>query len=158
MEDFQKEFSNRHQNLLKDLEYIDSKINTINKNIILLQSNIDRLTDLITNATDTKAKGQYFNIQSDILKTLSMYNDNMQRLLDLKFKYRTEQDDLTFKTNRFIHVELERVKSDIAKSSSAHNDVIAALTKLLSGKNVDNTQQEENKPNFNFNFTDDEQI
>lgn len=159
MREFDSEFTERHDNLVKDLEYIDLKINGINRNIISIQSNIDRLGAVISDAEDNKLRSQYYSIQNEMLKTLSMYDSNMQSLLDLRFKYRREQDDLSVKTQRFLHVELEKVKSDISRTSNTHIDVITALTKLLSGSSKsinDSTEQDKSQPMFDFSL--DEQI
>lgn len=147
MRDFDDEFNERHLNLVKDLEYLDLKINSVNRNIIFLQSNIDRITAIIDDAEDNKLRSQYYGIQNEMLKTLALYDNNMQSLLDLKHKYRKEQDDLSVKSQRFLHIELERVKSDIAKSNTSHTEVIETLTRLLSGSKAEEIK---NKPIFDF--------
>lgn len=164
MREFDSEFTERHENLVKDLEYIDLKINGIGRNITYLQTSIDRMGVIISDAEDNKLRSHYYSIQTEILKTLAMYDSNMQSLLDLKFKYRREQDDLSVKSQRFLHIELEKVKSDIAKTNSSHMEVIDALTKLLSGKvnsNSNNTSSENTTPDNKipiFDFTPDEMI
>jgi hypothetical protein len=105
-------------NLETDISHIDFRLNTINKNIVLLQSNVDRLTQIIMSSSVDKMS--LYNAQAESLRTLALYNDNYQRLLDLKFKYRTEQDDLSLKS----------FKLNADSSGTSHNELIQALSKL----------------------------
>ena len=47
-------------------------------------------------------------ILNKTLELLPLYHSNQQRFLDLKFKYRKEQDDMKYKIVRMINIELEQ--------------------------------------------------
>lgn len=147
------EFKNEFTGLFNDINHIDSRLDKINANIVLLQSNVDRVTQLILSSTSTQPqdRGKLYAIQSDILRTLALYNDNYQRLLDLKFKYRAEHDDFRLKTSKFTEIELKR---NIQEADISYNSVILALNKL-SEHVTSNTVE---TPKFQLDFDKDEEI
>lgn len=144
------EFDQEFKNFDDDISHIDDRLDGINANIVLLQTHIDRLTQLILNANN-QDRNKYYSAQSNILKTLALYNDNYQRLLELKYKYRTEQGEYKLKTRKFIEIELKRI--DQSEDSISHTQLIQSLSKLA---NSTNTQQAE--PGLNFQFDSDEEI
>lgn len=154
------EFKPEINGLNSDISHIDLRLDKINANIVLLQSNIDRITQLILSTSPVQQpqqkqqpdKSRLYSIQADILRTLALYNDNYQRLLDLKFKYRSEHNDFRFKTIRLIEVELKRNLQD---ADISYNSVILALNKL-SEQVVSNPTEVE--PKFQMNFNKDEEI
>jgi hypothetical protein len=126
---FKSEFSG----LEGDINHIDLRLDRINGNIVLLQTNVDRLTQLILQAS-SQDKSKFYSVQSDILRTLSLYNDNYQRLLELKFKYRSEHNDFKMKTTRFTEIEL---KKNLEEADVSYNTVLVALNKLSQNLNPD---------------------
>jgi hypothetical protein len=126
---FKPEFSG----LEGDINHIDLRLDRINGNIVLLQTNVDRLTQLILQAS-AQDKSKFYSVQSDILRTLSLYNDNYQRLLELKFKYRSEHNDFKMKTTRFTEIEL---KKNLEEADVSYNTVLVALNKLSQNLNPD---------------------
>lgn len=126
---FKPEFSG----LESDINHIDLRLDRINGNIVLLQTNVDRLTQLILQAS-AQDKSKFYSVQSDVLKTLALYNDNYQRLLELKFKYRSEHNDFKMKTIRFTEVEL---KKNLEEADVSYNTVLVALNKLSQNLNPD---------------------
>lgn len=147
--EFKSEFTGLHNDIL----HIDSRLDKINANIVLLQSNVDRITQLILSNTSTQPqdRGKLYAIQSDILRTLALYNDNYQRLLDLKFKYRAEHDDFRIKTSKFTEIDLKR---NIQEADISYNNVILALNKL--SEHVSTNPSE--VPKFQMDFDRDEEI
>lgn len=150
------EFKLEFSGLDKDITHIDSRLDKINANIVLLQSNIDRITQLILTANPTTQpnssqpnKNQLYSIQADILRTLALYNDNYQRLLELKFKYRSEHNDFRLKTERFNKIELVR---NLQEADVSYHNVIMALNKL--SENVTTSQSAP----FHLTFDKDEEL
>jgi hypothetical protein len=142
-----------------DIAHIDSRLDRINANIVLLQSNVDRITQLILTANPTTQpnsnqpnKSQLYSVQADILRTLALYNDNYQRLLDLKFKYRSEHNDFRLKTARFNEIELKR---NIQEADISYRSVITALNKLSEESTSTTTNS---TPRFQLNFDKDEEM
>lgn len=156
IEDFQTDLDD----LELDISHINDRLNNINKNMILLQHNIDRLTNLILHSSNAQANANqgpisqktstshYYTIQNEALKVLALYNDNYQRLLDLKFKYRSSHGEFKLKTRRFIELELKRLESG-SDNEMSYNQVLKALSTLST--TTDNTA-------LNFDFNKDEII
>ena len=92
-----------------------------------------------------------YSVQADILRTLALYNDNYQRLLDLKFKYRSEHNDFRLKTARFNEIELKR---NLQEADISYRSVITALNKL----SEETTTTTSSTPRFQLNFDKDEEM
>lgn len=152
------EFKSEFNGLDGDIAHIDSRLDKINSNIVLLQSNIDRITQLIlstrpnlqqSSGSTQPDKSKLYSIQADILRTLALYNDNYQRLLELKFKYRSEHNDFRLKTERFNKIELVR---NLQEADVSYHNVIMALNKL--SENVTTSQASP----FHLTFDKDEEL
>jgi hypothetical protein len=96
-------------------------------------------------------RGQLYSVQADVLRTLALYNDNYQRLLDLKFKYRAEHNDFRIKTVRFSEIEIKR---NLQEADISYNSVIMALSKLSDHIVTNNSPTSK----FDLNFDKDEEI
>lgn len=154
-----EEFQPDLNDLELDIDHINDRLTVINKNMILLQHNIDRMTNIILHTNNSQANSQqgtpgkssashYYTIQNDALKVLALYNDNYQRLLDLKFKYRTAHGEFKLKTRRYIEIELKRLEAG-SDNEMSYNQVLKALSNLSTTN--DNTA-------INFEFNKDEII
>lgn len=141
----EQDFKNNFENLDFDISHIDIKLDSINKNIILLQNNIDRITNLLINTKNPQDRIKIYEIQSNALKTLALFDDNYHRLLDLKYKYRTEQDDLSIKSKRLVFIELVKINKEIEDES--HIELMKKLSALSA-----------QKTDLSFDFKDDELI
>ena len=146
---FEKEFTNFDN----DVDHIDDRLDRINSNIVLLQSHIDRLTQLILSTSSNQDKNKYYSAQSNVLKTLALYNDNYQRLLELKFKYRSEQGEYKLKTKKYIEIELKRIEQLEEGESVSYNQVLQSLSKLASA-----TSDSKTSDKLDFQFNPDEEI
>lgn len=149
------EFKELKDNLKSDIDNIDARLIDISKNSNLLQSNIDRMSNIIlnTNTQQNQNLGKFYAIQTDLLKTLTGYNDNYEKLLNLKFKYRSQQNDLTLKIVRFYQLELKKLENDIQEEDVNYKSVLNSIAKLT-------TNSDDNQPvtNFDLEFEDDEKI
>jgi hypothetical protein len=151
--DFKQEFGGMDS----DISHIDYRLDKINANLVLLQSNVDRLTQMILNSSGPNQtpnqpnRGQLYSVQADVLRTLALYNDNYQRLLDLKFKYRAEHNDFRIKTVRFSEIEIKR---NLQEADISYNSVIMALSKLSDHIVTNNSPTSK----FDLNFDKDEEI
>lgn len=119
-------------NLKNDIEAIDIRLIDITKNINLLQSNIDRMTNILinTNHQQNQNMGKYYSIQSELLKTLSSYNDNYEKLLNLKFKYRSEQNNLSLRIIRLYEIEMKRVYNNLDSEEVNYKSVMNAISNM----------------------------
>lgn len=144
------EFDPQLESLKHDIDHIDFRLGTINKNIIILQTNIDGISQtLLTGNLSQTDKNKLYMIQNDLLRTLASYNDNYERLLGLKFKYRSEQDDFTLKVKRYVEIELKKINTSIEDTDVNYKDVMNALS------NFTLIQEDKSKV---FEFSDDEKI
>lgn len=129
IEQSKKEFELFKKNLENDINNIDDRLTEIKKNMVLLQSNIDRLTNFIINTSLNNSFKLYF-IQNNMLQTLSNYDSNYERLLMLKYKYRNEQSDLTLKILRFYEVELKKINSQLDNEDINYRQVMESIKNL----------------------------
>lgn len=145
-------------NLRTDIDHIDSRLIDITKNINLIQSNIDRVTNIILHFNSQQSQqqkiGTYYSIQGDLLKTLTGFNDSYEKLLNLKFRYRSEQNDLSLKTIRLYQIELRKLENDIRDDDVNYKHVLNAISKITNTEEKSNT----NNPPFELEFEDDEKI
>lgn len=117
-------FKPEQGNLDKDIIYLDLQITGIQKHIILLESTISSIEQALNNKANPNIdRSKYFNILNKTIELLALYHGNVQRFLDLKFKYRKEQGDLKFKVVRMINIELRSVE----KNTSQYSDVLDVL-------------------------------
>ena len=130
------EFEKEVSDLDFDINNINTRLDQINSNIILLQTNINRLTAIILNTSSGADKSSYYKVQSEILKTLSLFNSNYQQLLDLKFKYRTQKNEYKLKISKYFEIELKKI--DESESEVPYSNVLRALNKLASS--IDSTE------------------
>lgn len=117
-------FKPEHTNLNKDINYLDLQISGIQKHIILLESTISSIEQALNNKSNPNIdRSKYFGILNKTIELLALYHGSVSKFLDLKFKYRKEQDDLKFKVVRMINIELESAK----KNNSQYSDVLDIL-------------------------------
>jgi hypothetical protein len=117
-------FKPEHNNLDKDITYLDLQISGIQKHIILLESTVSSVEQALNNKSNPNVdRTKYFAVLNKTLELLALYHGNVQRFLDLKFKYRKEQGELKFKIVRMINIELESTK----KNNNQYSDVLEVL-------------------------------
>lgn len=138
-----------------DIKNIDIRIDKVNKNIILLQANIDRVTKLILNSNTTD-KSMFYKIQTEALKTITLLNNNYQQLLDLKFKYRTQKSEYKLKTARYIDIELKKLEQSSQSDEMSYMSVLKALNNLSA--NITTNKEEDESVGLNLDYEKDEMI
>jgi hypothetical protein len=120
-------FISENENLQQDIIQLDLQISSIQKHIITLESTIIAVEQALNNPANkgnpSFDRNKLYAILNKTLEILSMYHSNQQRFLDLKFKYRKEQDDLKYKIVRMISIELEQFN----KHSQSNMEVLETL-------------------------------
>lgn len=123
-------FTNETENLHKDINSLDFQISSIQKHVIVLESTLTAIEQALNNpANKTNPnfdRGRYYGILNKTLEILALYHSNLQRFLDLKFKYRKEQDEFKFKIVRLINIEL----AQFSKSNTSNNEILEMLKKF----------------------------
>lgn len=137
-------FSSETENLNQDISYLDMQISSIQKHIITLESTIIAVEQALNNPANKNNaafdRNKLYGVLNKTLEILSLYHSNQQRFLDLKFKYRKEQDDLKYKIVRMINIELEQFN----KHSQSNMEVLETLKNFnFSDKNNTNKLIEE---------------
>jgi hypothetical protein len=105
-------FTSELSNLNTDITYLDMQISSVQKHILALESTIAVIEQALNNPQNKNNpnfdKTKMYGVLNKTLEILSLYHSNQQRFLDLKHKYRKEQDDLKYKIVRMINIELEQ--------------------------------------------------
>jgi len=115
-------------NLKDDIVAIDIKISDLDQLILDLKNTITRTYAAIRTAKSND-KGPLYRVINSTMELMSGFYQNHQRFLELKYRYRKEQDDLTFKTAHFIQIELRKIES---QADASHFDIIEVLKKIAS--------------------------
>jgi hypothetical protein len=154
------ELEEHKNNLTFDIDNIDLRLIYITKNMNLIQSNIDRMTNIILNFKQSNNSntniGSFYSIQSDLLKTLTGYNDSYEKLLNLKFKYRAEQNNLSLRIIRFYQLEMKKLENDLQDDDVNYKSVLNAISKL--GATQSDVNSNDDVDTIDFEFDEDEKI
>lgn len=121
------QFEKSYENLDTDIKYLDMQISSLQKHILGLESTISIIEQTLNNPVNknnpTFDKAKLYGVLNKTLEILPLYHSNQQRFLDLKFKYRKEQDDLKYKIVRMINLEIEQ----FSKNSQSNAEVLETL-------------------------------
>jgi len=129
IEDFDiSKLDSNFANLGSDISAIDIKLSEIEQLILDLKNTVNR-TQVAIRTAKAGDKTALYRVVNSTMEILSSYYQNYQRFLEIKYRYRKEQDDLTFKTAHFIQIELKKIESG---ADASHYDVIEVLKKLAS--------------------------
>ncbi len=120
-------FIDETKNLGTDISYLDMQISSLQKHVVTLESTISSIEQALNNKNNQNNpnfdRNKLYGILNKTLEILSLFHSNQQRFLDLKFKYRKEQDDLKYKIVRMINIELEQFN----KHSQSNMEVLETL-------------------------------
>jgi len=118
-------------NLNKDIVAVDVKLSELDQIILDLNNTCNR-TQLMIQSSKGSDRASLYKIVNSTMELMSTYYQTHQRFLELKYRYRKEQDDLTYKTAHFIQIELKKIDS---AASASHFDVLDLLKKISSMDN-----------------------
>lgn len=122
-------------NLSKDINEVDIKLSELDQIILDLKNTCNR-TQLMIQSSKGSDRTSLYKIVNTTMELLSTYYQTHQRFLELKYRYRKEQDDLTYKTAHFIQIELKKIDS---AASASHFDVLDLLKRISSMDNPSKT-------------------
>jgi len=141
----ESEFKLNFKSLDDDIQHIDMRLAHINKFIVNLETQVNNLRALIANDTNSAKRGSYYTLMNTCVELNARYEDLYLRCLDIKFKYRKEQDDLGHKVKRMTNIELPKAKiSDGGGSGEMSSVRLSQLLKELAAK-LDSTDTSTNK-------------
>jgi len=115
-------------NLNDDIVSIDIKLSEVDQLLLDLKNTVSRTQAAIRTAK-ANDKGPLYRVINTTMELMSSFYQTHQRFAELKYRYRKEQDDLTFKTAHFIQIELRKIES---QADASHFDVIDVLKKIAS--------------------------
>lgn len=112
-QELMSEFKTRHENLVTDISGVDRRAGEIQKNISTLDIQVENLKNLIKGETDSGKKGKLYGLLNECLELLAKYHDIYLKCLDIKHKYRKEEDDLLLKRSRFFEIDMRKVGREL---------------------------------------------
>jgi len=138
--------SNNLTELSSDIVKVDNKLSDIDQLILDLKNNVNRAQQLLHTAAQAD-KVNIYKIINASMEMLATYYQTYNKFMELKFRYRSEYDNMSFKTAHFIRVELTKLdkKSDanyyemieFLKNLSNATSASPTLDKQSSGMTVD---------------------
>ncbi|MBC8427432.1 MAG: hypothetical protein H8D97_00925 [Proteobacteria bacterium] len=138
----ENQFKDNFGNLTYDINYIDNKIQNIQGHISILENKLNMVQQSIQNAHKQQNNpnsidiSKLYNAFNKMYELLSLFQKTEQTYLDLKFKYRNEQNDLKYKLVRMDEIDKKRITE---MEGISNTDIISALGNLL-----DNQTSKEN--------------
>ena len=115
-------------NLRDDIENLEFKLESIQGHILTLETSSARLEHLIQNAPSGD-KGKLYTVLNKTMELLSLYQGSQHKYLELKYKYRTEQDKLRSEIVRMSKLELPKLGK---KEDASVQDIVEALKNFSS--------------------------
>jgi len=110
--DFENEFSNRFKNLEEDIQNVDARMAHLNKFIVNMETQVNNLRALIANDTNSNKRGSYYTLMNTCVELNARYEDLYLKCMDIKYKYRKEQDDLSHKVKKLTHLDIPKMKKE----------------------------------------------
>ena len=106
-------FSDHLINLDMDIDHLDLKLQSIQRHITTLEAGSIRIETMINNAnnpvsTQKVNKSHLYKLLNETLELLAVFEDRYARYSELKFRYRKEQDDLTYKITHLTRVDMKQ--------------------------------------------------
>jgi len=145
------EFKGRFKNLDIDIEHLDNRAAHIQKFIFNMETQVDNIKTLIKNEKNPGKKGNYYGLMNSAIEINARYEDLYLKCLDIKYKYRKEQNDLNTKIARMAEIDLPKAGLDspddiltpgklakmisdltkaISKNDNAADDLTSSLSEL----------------------------
>jgi len=129
------ELEDNFSDLKNDISAIDIKLSDLDQMILDLKNTINRTQTALRAATTPSDRGGLYKIINATSETLATYYQIYQRFLEVKYRYRKEQDDLTFKTASFIQIDLKKIESS---ADASYYDVMDMFKKIATMEKSEN--------------------
>jgi len=106
-----------------DISKVDAKLSDIDQLILDLKNNVNRAQAMLNNAAPSD-KVNLYKVINATMEMLNNYYQTYTRFMEIKFRYRSEHDGLSYKQAHLIQVELKKLDS---KSDASHYDMVEIL-------------------------------
>jgi len=127
----ESEFEDKYQNLKDDIESVDARMLHINKFIVNLETQVNNIRALIANDENPNKRGSYYTLMNTCIELNARYEELYLKCLDIKFKYRKEQGDLSYKVKKMSHIDIPRMKQGVKKDDGGGELSAGKLSSLL---------------------------
>lgn len=107
---FEKEFKDNFQSLKEDIEHLDTRMQHINKFIVNLETQVNNIRALIANDENPAKRGSYYTLMNTCMELNARYEELYLKCMDIKYKYRKEQDDLNHKVKKLSHLDIPKLR------------------------------------------------
>jgi len=122
------DFDINFNNLQTDINSVELILDSIQKHIVILESQISHIQNIIKNPnTQSSDKPKLYNSLNNGQEMLSKYYDNYNKYLETRYKYRKEQNELKLKT-----IKLETEVSSGVKSNTELSDMLKQFSNYKS--------------------------
>ena len=131
------EYVQYFKNLESDITHIDNRMSHIQKFITNLDTQVQHIQSLIKSDANPGKRGNYYQIMNTCMELNARYEDLYIKCMDLKQKYRKEQDDLKHKVSRLVDIDIPKSKVDVGHHSLTPGNLAMMIQELTSaiGKN-----------------------
>ena len=136
-------FTEKFDNLSHDIDHIDARMKHINDFVINLETQVNNLRALIANDDNPTKRGHYYTLMNTCVELNARYEELYLKCLDIKFKYRKEQDDLQYKVKKMVHLDIPRLKKDNIEDGDLSSSKLSSMLNTIMSK-LDKTDTEAN--------------
>lgn len=126
------EFKVRFNNLEADIKHVNTRLDHVQQFVLLFENQIDHLKNLIKNDKGGK-RAHYYTLMNSAMDLNSRYEELYIKLMDLKHKYRKEEDDLNIKVAKMVEVDISRLsdEDDDALTPAKLSNILQMLTRQI---------------------------
>lgn len=136
------EFEERFENLEKDIVHIDTRMQHIQQFCTNLDAQVQNLQQLVKSDNNPGKKGQYYQIMNSCMELNATYEMLYIRCMELKQRYRKEQDDLHSKISKFTEIEIPKAKVDVSEQALTPASLALMMQELTSAINKNDDKAE----------------
>lgn len=127
-----KEFETRFINLDTDIDHIDGRMKHIQQFCTNLELQVKNLQTLVNSDNNSAKKGQYYQIINSCMELNATYEQLYIRCMELKQRYRKEQDDLHSRISRFVEFDMVKANLDVADQNLTPSSLALMMQDLTS--------------------------
>lgn len=114
---------NNLEKLEQDVSKVDSKLSDLDQLILDLKNNVNRANQMLANAAPADKVNLYKVINAS-MDMLNSYYTTYSKFLEIKLRYRSEHDTLSYKQTHLLQIELKKLDK---KADASYADMIEVL-------------------------------
>jgi len=106
-----------------DISKVDAKLSDIDQLILDLKNNVNRAQAMLNNAAPSD-KVSLYKVINSTMEMLNNYYQTYTRFMEIKFRYRSEHDNISYKQAHLIQIELVKMNN---KTDASYYDMVEVL-------------------------------